>query len=101
MGVFIYVAIPVATCAIGCLSSNYIKNGAYYLGLGVSKWCQKIPFWDTHIEPLIIKGTGKVFTFTNSFLHGMASDNADPLTEEFEDFEESVQADLEYPNKKK
>jgi len=76
--------------SISLLSKDWVANGAWYAGVGISKWCQKIPFWDSHIEPLILKSSGIIFVAYHNLLKGMISDNNSSLTTELHQFESAV-----------
>lgn len=94
MSFFTFIAVPTAGLLLNYISSNSLKNGAYYLGLGISKYCKKVPYWDSYVEPILINASGKVFIAFHSLLEGMASDNEISLDTELKQFDSLVASQL-------
>ena len=94
------VLIPLVSYSLGYFSREYVRDGAWYLGLAMSKYCKRVPYWDSHVEPLIVQGASKLFVALNGLLHGMTSDNEVPLTEEIQQFNDTVTEEITLSNSK-
>ena len=75
MNLLVGVAILGAT--VGVIGVEPIKQGAFYVGRYVSLKFTNIPYWETTIEPAIIRGSDSVSHGINGFINGLASDNKD------------------------
>lgn len=56
----------------------------YLKGVGLSKRMKFVPFWDSWVEPYIVRQVGVLFAGGSGFIDGLVSDNDNRVEIEME-----------------
>ena len=69
------VGMAILGVSVGVIGAEPIKQGMYYLGKNISSKFSAIPYWESHVEPAIIRGSEAIVLGLKGFVGGLVSDN--------------------------
>lgn len=93
----IILGVAILGVSVGAIGAEPIRQGMYYFGKSVSNKFSAIPYWESHAEPAIIRGSSAIVLGVKGFLGGLVSDNqnADIQMETFESSIKKVELETE------
>jgi hypothetical protein len=90
MSLFCLTAISGVVLTGGIISPDYIKDPMWSAGAMLSQKMSVIPYWGSHVEPVLLNSAVTAVTAIDSFLKGMISDNSGNLDDELETFHQNA-----------